>query len=332
MKKTIYVALMTISLATVFNACKTKKDDPKPAETGTPPAKASITPLLINKPWKMEKYVISPVITYEMNGQILSASDFFLPGSQTSFWCVTDDIYVFKAAETTAVSGIYTKSIFESCNTEKDQNGTWVFNSDQTQIIMTAGDGSITIFNIAKITATTLDVTYSNKNPLRTSDTKEYTSTVTFVPYTAVASKANLLINKKWIMNACVISPAMELPYLGQTFSVSNLFDPLVQSVSQGCATDDEFEFKATGSAALSGEFYRKANNKCTDGELDQTGTWEFNRDQTQIYTYTNGNRGTIFNIVELTPTKLKVEFSTMNPIDNNDIKSYTASTTLEPK
>lgn len=144
-------------------------------------------------------------------------------------------------------------------------------------------------------------------------------------------TKTSLLTNKKWVMNACVVTPVMVVSYEGQQFPVSNLFDPLILGVTKGCFTDDEFEFKALETKALSGEFFRKSNNQC-DNEPDQTGTWAFNSDQTQIVASTQGGTKTTFNIVELTDKMLKVTMTLMNPLDDKDTKVYTANATLSPK
>jgi hypothetical protein len=143
-------------------------------------------------------------------------------------------------------------------------------------------------------------------------------------------SKSAMLTNKEWKITACVISPTLMVDYGGIKFPVSNLFDPQVQSLA-ACATDDIFEFKAIDNNAVSGGFSRKSNTQC-NGEPDQTGTWAFNSDQTQIVATTQGNTKTTFNIIELTDKILKVTFTMMNPIDKTDTKTYTANTTLEPK
>lgn len=154
-------------------------------------------------------------------------------------------------------------------------------------------------------------------------------------PAPPAASKTEMLINKNWVMTAGTVSPALivEFPPFVPRTEITDLFaisNPLADAGST-CIKDDTLKLNALSVANTSGSYTRIVASDC-NGEKDETGNWSFNADQTQIIFTTKSGSVTTNKILELTASKLKVESTLANPIDNKDTKLYTATITLSPK
>lgn len=150
-------------------------------------------------------------------------------------------------------------------------------------------------------------------------------------PAPVVENKTPKLTGKTWIMTACTLNPPIIYKTGFGDIPIDDLFKDPVSSLAT-CAKDDELMFMAASPSATSGTFTRKANIPC-DGEVDDAGTWKFNADFTQIIsTSTASKTETVFNILDLTNTVLKVNTTMANPVDQTDKKSYTATITFGVK
>jgi hypothetical protein len=174
MKTTTKFLLMGIMMVAIY-ACK-KKEEPTPA-----PSKTS---LLINKKWYMTAATVSPAFKIKIfpGAPELVITNLFDPSIASFTTCIKDDTLEFSAINNTVKSGNYTSEVVVACNGEKDQAGTWAFNSDETKFTTTPSSSSIPPqeFTLLEITNTSMKVNTNYSNPIDPTDKQVYSITATF--------------------------------------------------------------------------------------------------------------------------------------------------------
>ena len=148
-------------------------------------------------------------------------------------------------------------------------------------------------------------------------------------------TKTSMLIGKNWVMSAGIISPALIVnnPLDGTKVEISDLYkitNPVAALYSE-CIKDDILKMSATNTTNTNGDYTREVKSAC-NGEVDDSGTWKFNTDQTQIIFTSKTGSVTTNKVLELTANTLKVETPFTNPLDATDKKAYTATLTFTAK
>lgn len=133
MKKLMSYQLLFVLLMGLAFACKSETEEP-----------ASRTDLLTGKDWRLTGATISPAI-FGLSNVYSFIED-----------CESDDLYRFAADKTLNVDEGATK-----CNPSDPQtqnNGTWAFNADETQLSFTFNNANIN-GTITQLTGNTLQLT-----------------------------------------------------------------------------------------------------------------------------------------------------------------------------
>lgn len=158
--KKLTLILMVAALA-FATSCKKDEDSNSPAPTSS----KSKTEKLTARAWKVTARTISPAIN--VNGTMVT--DLHALDDE----CDKDDLYKFKIDKTFTLEEGATK-----CDPADPQiygTGTWAFNADETQLILTyAGIGTSTS-NILEVTETTAKL-----SQVETSNGVQYTTTTTY--------------------------------------------------------------------------------------------------------------------------------------------------------
>lgn len=156
--KKFTILVMALAFVAAIGSCK--KD-----ENNTPMPGKTKTAILTSNVWKQTARTISPSI--DVNGTMVT--DLYALDDE----CDKDDLYKFKADKTFTQEEGATK-----CDPSDPQvyaTGTWTFNADETQLILTyTGFGSSTS-NILEVTETTAKL-----SQVSTSNGVEYTTTTTY--------------------------------------------------------------------------------------------------------------------------------------------------------
>ena len=172
----ILAALLLISA--VICSC-TKKDEPAPvAAAPATPVTPTKTELLIEKNWGMTAGTVNPAFPY----MGFSVDNLFLPtlSGISQVKAIKDDTIRFAASNKTALNGTYTRKVYTTYGSEKDEAGTWKFNADQTQIIFTSSNSEETTFDLISIEAKKMVAKTKMGNPIDAADKAIYTVTATF--------------------------------------------------------------------------------------------------------------------------------------------------------
>lgn len=176
MKNLIKIIATTILASALIYSCK-KKDEPTPAL----PAANMKTSNLTNKNWGMSACTFEPPISGNYQGFPYSVSNLYDPLYDPVTACAKDDTLKFTAKSNSELLGEYATKVNTKCGSESDEIGTWKFNVDQTQIILTdQGNTKSQTFTLLEVTEKRMKVRTIMKNPVDASDPKDYTATITF--------------------------------------------------------------------------------------------------------------------------------------------------------
>ena len=145
----------------------------------------------------------------------------------------------------------------------------------------------------------------------------------TFVMATAVsckkdddspASKTDLITGKNLVVTAMTVNPGIE--YGGIEYT--DFF-----AIMPACSKDDVTVFNTDGTAT-----FDEGATKCDAGDPQTTsGTWQFQDNETKLQVVSDGDTE-IFNIVELTSSKLKISYEIVEDFGNGD-ETYTYTITF---
>lgn len=127
-------------------------------------------------------------------------------------------------------------------------------------------------------------------------------------------SKTDQLTGKNFRVTAMVINPAVVVE--GIEFSDFYAF-------MDACTKDDITVFKTDGTVT-----FDEGATKCDAGDPQTTsGTWEFQDNETKLKVVSDGETE-IFNIIELTSSKLKISYDIVEDFGNGE-ETYTYTITF---
>ncbi|MCF8364949.1 MAG: lipocalin family protein [Bacteroidales bacterium] len=127
-------------------------------------------------------------------------------------------------------------------------------------------------------------------------------------------TKTDQITGKNFVVTAMLISPAVE--YNG--IEISDFY-----SIMPSCTKDDITIFNTNGTAT-----FDEGATKCDAGDPQTTsGTWAFLENETRLSVTSDGETE-VYNIVELSESKLKISFEIVEDFGNGD-ETYTYTVTF---
>lgn len=161
--KKIFIIIFISTMMLGLGACSNSDDNTSTPANNNSPTK---TELLTAKPWKKVAETVSPA--QNIGGRMVT--DLYAEEEA----CNNDDLYIFNTDKTFKYDEGATK-----CDPSDPQiwaTGTWVFNSDETQMIVTfSGSGLKSTNNILEVSSTTAKLSHEE-----TINGTKYTTTSTY--------------------------------------------------------------------------------------------------------------------------------------------------------